>query len=174
MNVTFEALCNYKPGDILYTSVISHNFIDVDKVKDTLVDNGYFERAVKFTCPHCNRMIFHSKMKNVKEYLDSNTVICTDCDKEIELKNLTPIAILVRTNKPYNSKNSTSIPVKLEWGYNYGRVCGALNNKQKEMFEEVNKDTSRKVKITAKLPNGESITLDKPIEFMAVEIADNI
>ena len=42
-----------------------------------------------------------------------------------------------------------------------------------EMFKEVDK-TSHKVKIRAKLPNGESITLDKPIEFTAIEIADNI
>lgn len=173
MNVTFETLCKYKPGDILYTSVISRNFIDIDKVKDKLVDNGYFERAVKFTCPHCNRMIFHSKMKNVKEYLDSDSAICTDCDKEIELKNLIPISILVRTNKPYNPKNLSSVPVKLEWGYAFDRVCTALNNKQREMFKEIDK-TSHKVKIRAKLPNGESITLDKPIEFTAIEIADNI
>lgn len=174
MNVNFETLCNCKPGDILYTSVISRNFIDVDKVKDKLVDNGYFERAIKFTCPHCNRMIFHSKMKNVKEYLNSDNAICTDCDKEIELKNLIPIAILVRTNKPYNSKNLSSVSTKLEWGYDYDRVCSALNNKQKEMFDNLYKETSSKVKISAKLPNGESITLDRPIEFTSIEITDTI
>lgn len=61
----------------------------------------------------------------------------------------------------------------MEWGYAFDRVCTALNNKQREMFKEVDK-TSHQVKIRAKLPNGESITLDKPIEFTAIEITDNL
>ena len=180
MNVNLETICNYKYGDILFNSVLNRHFIDTEKIKNILVDKGYFKRAAMFRCPKCRSTLFHSAMKDAKQYASEKELTCYNCDTLVDVKNLEVEPILVRTNKPFTKPKETTESItytntqNFEWVYDYGRICDKLNKMQKQIFEEKVKETGRKILIKAILPNGETVTLDKPIEFTSLEITDNI
>lgn len=160
----------YNENDRLYDRVLRRHFGNRNlKVRDKLVESGYFKKATLLRCPECDYAMFDTAQEFTGDYLKEREQFCNACDSLIKTTQLISEPVLIRTNKTYINEPYKE-GFKLEYKYDYGKRCKELNKIQKDMFDNIHNEPERNVVIAITLPDGKKITLDNPVEFTAYEI----